>query len=68
MNLGRALTVTQLVTFTVFVVFYTPCLATLATMAGNLGKKLTAAAAAYSLAIAIALAVGGRILLAAVLP
>ena len=64
-NVGQVLTATQLVTFTVFVVFYTPCVATLATMAGELGKKLTAMAAAYSMGIALVLATGGRMLMAA---
>jgi ferrous iron transport protein B len=50
----------QIIIFTLFVTFYLPCLATLASMVRELGRKLTAAAAGSLLALAILIAVAAR--------
>ena len=61
-NIHSVLTSTQILTFTVFLTFYIPCLATLAAMAREIGKKLTALAAAYSFALATLLGIAVRFL------
>jgi len=55
----------QILVFTIFVTFYIPCLATLATMAKEIGKKLTFAAAAYAFVLAVVLGVAARLVLLA---
>jgi ferrous iron transport protein B len=52
----------QILTFTIFVTFYVPCLATLAAMTKEIGSRLTALSAAYSVALATVLAVASRLL------
>lgn len=64
-NLHAVLTTAQILTFTVFVTFYVPCLASLAAMTKEIGRKLTTLAAAYSFALATLLGVGARFLLTA---
>jgi ferrous iron transport protein B len=61
-NIHAVLTSTQILTFTVFLTFYIPCLATLAAMTREIGKKLTALAAAYSFALATVLGIAVRFL------
>lgn len=57
------MTTAQILTFTLFVTFYLPCLATLASMVRELRWKLTAAAATALLALAIVISVAARGLL-----
>ncbi len=64
-NLHAVLSTAQILAFTVFVTFYVPCLASLAAMTKEIGRKLTALAAAYSFALATMLALAARILLTA---
>jgi len=64
-DIHAVMSATQILTFTVFITFYIPCLATLAAMAKEIGLKLTLLAAAYSLALAAVLGVASRFLLEA---
>jgi ferrous iron transport protein B len=59
------MTAAQILIFTLFVTFYLPCMATLASMMRELGWRLTLAAstALLALAIVISLAARGVILL-----
>jgi len=50
----------QLLTFTLFVVFYIPCVATIAVMARELGWRDTALISAFSVLLAVVIAVAGR--------
>jgi ferrous iron transport protein B len=54
------LTTAQLMTFTLFVVFYVPCVATVAVMAREMGWRDTAWVAGLTIVIATAIAVSGR--------
>jgi len=51
----------QMLTFTLFVVFYVPCVATIAVMARELGWRDTALISAFSVALAVVIGVAGRI-------
>jgi len=64
-NIHAAMSAAQILTFTVFITFYIPCLATLVAMTKEIGQRLTWLAAAYSLALATALGVATRFLLLA---
>ena len=50
----------QLLTFTLFVVFYVPCVATIAVMAKELGWRDTALISAFSVLLAVVIGVAGR--------
>jgi ferrous iron transport protein B len=65
-NIHAAMSAAQILTFTIFVTFYVPCLATLAAMVKEIGGRLTALAAAYSVALATLLGVASRFLLGAI--
>jgi len=54
-HITSALTLSQLLTFTVFVLFYIPCASTIAALSRELGWKGAAAAVVCSLALATAL-------------
>ena len=54
-KITTVLTLTQLLTFTIFVLFYIPCASTIAAMSRELGWKGAAAAAGLSLILALAL-------------
>ena len=54
-QLSTVLTQTQLLTFTVFVLFYIPCASTIAALSREIGWKGAAAAVVASLAIAVGL-------------
>jgi ferrous iron transport protein B len=56
-EIQTVLTQTQLLTFTVFVLFYIPCAATIAALSREIGWKGAAAAVVISLALALALGV-----------
>jgi ferrous iron transport protein B len=59
-QLHTVMTDGQLLTFTLFVVFYVPCVATIAVMARELGWKDTALISAFSVALAVVIGVTGR--------
>jgi ferrous iron transport protein B len=59
-NVGSVMTTAQIVIFTLFVTFYLPCLATLASMVRELGRKLTIAASGALLALAIVVSLLAR--------
>jgi ferrous iron transport protein B len=65
-DIRAVMTAAQMLTFTVFITFYIPCLATLAAMTKEIGHKLTALAAAYSLLLATLLGLATRFLLEAI--
>ncbi len=50
----------QMLTFTLFVVFYVPCVATVAVMAKSLGWRDTALISGFSILLAVVVAVAGR--------
>jgi ferrous iron transport protein B len=54
-KITTVLTMTQLLTFTIFVLFYVPCASTIAAMSRELGWKGAAAAAGLTLILALAL-------------
>jgi ferrous iron transport protein B len=55
-----AMTAAQIIIFTLFVTFYLPCMATLASMIKELGWRLTLAASAALLALAIVISLAAR--------
>jgi ferrous iron transport protein B len=61
-NIHAAMSTAQILTFTIFVTFYVPCLATLAAMVKEIGGRLTTLAAAYSVALATILGIASRLL------
>jgi len=64
-DIHTVMTATQIIVFTIFITFYIPCLATLAAMTKEIGRKLTALAAAYAFALATVLSVAARFVLQA---
>ena len=62
-NVASVMSTTQIVTFTLFVTFYLPCLATLATMMREVGRKLTVAASGALLLLAVGISLLARLLL-----
>lgn len=60
-NVAAVMTPAQILTFTLFVVFYLPCMATLGIMAAELGWKRTALGAGVSFIIAVLIALAARI-------
>jgi ferrous iron transport protein B len=60
-QLHQVLSDGQMLTFTLFVVFYVPCVATIAVMAKELGWRDTALISALTVVVAIVVAVGGRV-------
>lgn len=50
----------QMLTFTLFVVFYVPCIATIAVMAKELGWRDTVVISAFSVVVAVVVSVAGR--------
>lgn len=65
--IGTVLTPTQTVTFALFVVFYVPCVATLAVLWREFGWKETAWITGLTTALAIVIAFAGRFVGAAIL-
>jgi ferrous iron transport protein B len=59
-DVHAVMTSVQIIIFTLFVTFYLPCLATLASMVRELGGKLTAAAATALLLLAIVISLAAR--------
>jgi ferrous iron transport protein B len=66
-NVAHAMTAVQILTYTLFITFYIPCLATMAALAKEIGKKLTAAAVAYTFVLSIAVGVTARFVLGYIL-
>jgi len=62
-QVSSVMTATQILVFTIFVTFYIPCFATIATMVREIGRKMTAIAVGYSLLTATALAATTRMVL-----
>lgn len=52
-HINTVMTTAQIVSYTLFVTFYMPCLATVAALAREVGKKLTTYAMAYTFALAV---------------
>ena len=63
-NVASVMSVAQILIFTLFVTFYIPCLATLASMYRELGWRLTAAAATALLVLAVGISLAARGVLA----
>jgi ferrous iron transport protein B len=61
-TINHAMSASQILVFTIFITFYIPCLATIATLVREIEKKMTALAITYSFVIATVLAVATRIL------
>jgi len=64
--INHAMSATQILVFTIFITFYIPCLATIATLVKEIGRKMTLLAASYSFAIATLLALAARLVLSAI--
>jgi ferrous iron transport protein B len=60
-HLSTVMTNGQMLTFTLFVVFYVPCVATVAVMAKELGWRDTAIISAFSVVLALLIGVAGRL-------
>jgi ferrous iron transport protein B len=63
-QVASVMSVAQILIFTLFVTFYLPCMATLASMFRELGWRLTAAAAAALLVLAVGISLAARGVLA----
>ncbi len=63
-NVASVMSVAQILIFTLFVTFYIPCMATLASLYRELGWRLTAAAATALLVLAVAISLAARGVLA----
>jgi ferrous iron transporter FeoB len=63
-NVASVMSVAQILIFTLFVTFYIPCMATLASMYRELGWRLTAAAATALLVLAVGISLAARGVLA----
>ena len=59
-HLETVMTTGQMLTFTLFVVFYVPCVATIAVMAKELGWRDTALIAGFSVLLALVIGMAGR--------
>jgi ferrous iron transport protein B len=59
-EISSVLTSQQLLTFTLFVVFYVPCIATIAVLARQVGWRDTTLIAAFTVVVAIVISVAGR--------
>jgi ferrous iron transport protein B len=63
-HVASVMSVAQILIFTLFVTFYLPCMATLASMFRELGWRLTAAAASALLVLAVGISLAARGILA----
>ena len=66
-SVGTVLSATQILVFTIFITFYIPCLATLVALVKEIGKKMTALAAAYTFVLATLMGLAARLILPLVL-
>jgi len=62
-NVASVMSVAQILIFTLFVTFYIPCMATLASMFRELGWRLTAVAATALLVLAVGISLAARVIL-----
>jgi len=58
--INQTMTASQILVFTIFITFYIPCLATIATLVKEIGRKMTALALGYSFIVATVVAVAAR--------
>jgi len=65
-HVNEVMTVAQLMTFTLFVVFYVPCVATVAVMAREMGWRDTAWVSGLTIVMVTTIAVAGRVAFALV--
>ena len=63
-DVQSVLTVGQIFVFTLFVTFYIPCVATIASLIKEIGWRMALAIAVYSLLSAVLIGLGGRLLFA----
>jgi ferrous iron transport protein B len=66
-SVATVLSASQILVFTIFITFYIPCLATLVALVKEIGKKMTALAAAYTFVLATLMGLAARLLLPLVL-
>lgn len=59
-QIRQVMTASQILVFTIFITFYIPCIATVATLLKQIGRKMTAFAIGYSFLLATGLAVVTR--------
>lgn len=62
-QINTVMTAAQILVYTIFVMFYIPCLATLVAMTKEIGGRLTLKATAYALLLAMVLGVAARFVL-----
>jgi ferrous iron transport protein B len=60
-HINLVMTTAQIVGYTLFITFYMPCLATVAALAREVGKKLTTYAMAYTFALAVFVGLMARV-------
>ena len=60
-QVNTVMTTQQLLTFTLFVVFYVPCIATIAVMAKQMGWRGAATISGFTVVVAVIVSVAGRI-------
>ena len=60
-NISTVMSTTQIMTFTIFVLFYVPCAATIAVLFREIGSKRTAFTMVFTFIIAILLATATRL-------
>jgi len=61
-DINTVMTTQQLLTFTLFVVFYVPCIATIAVLAKQMGWRGAAAISGFTVVVAVVVSVSGRVL------
>jgi ferrous iron transport protein B len=59
-EVNTVMTTQQLLTFTLFVVFYVPCIATIAVLARQMGWRDTTLIIAFTALVAVVISVAGR--------
>lgn len=60
-QINMVMTPVQILVYTIFIMFYVPCLATLVAMTKEIGGKLTVKATAFAFVLALILAVAARL-------
>ncbi len=60
-DINTVMTTQQLLTFTLFVVFYVPCIATIAVLARQMGWRGAAAISGFTVVVAVVVSVSGRV-------
>jgi ferrous iron transport protein B len=59
-HVNQVMTTAQIVGYTLFITFYMPCLSTVAALAREVGRRLTAYAMAYTFVLAVVVTVAAR--------